>query len=208
MCQQFVTTDLNKTLSAEGVWDILDYDYYPWGNAYYNTSKCGTPSYDKPNGMYCWVRECGVENPPEDCFKGSIMCQHGQNECDDNRLEACARYLFKKTMGFEVALFSYCIENYRFGSAALCGTFSGLDGSQIADCFNSAVGDAATQEVALATAQYGDSRLGTPWVVLNGKQVEDTGTLLHQVCEAYTGEKPAGCPRSKIVRRINDFEIM
>ena len=38
---------LNKTLSAEGVYGIIDYKFYPWGNGYVNTTKCGGKSYEK-----------------------------------------------------------------------------------------------------------------------------------------------------------------
>lgn len=77
-----MSTALNKTLSAEGVLDAIDFTFYPWGNAYYNTSKCGTSGYDKQVGMTCWVKECGGDNPPQDCFKGDVLCQHGDGECN------------------------------------------------------------------------------------------------------------------------------
>ena len=35
---------------------------------------------------------------------------------------------------------------------------------------------------------------GTPTIFINGEQLQTTNALLYQVCNAYTGTKPAGCP--------------
>jgi hypothetical protein len=63
---------MNQTLGAKGVADILDFNMYPWGNAYYNTTKCGTKVYDKPTGMFCWIDQCNVASPDKECFSGYI----------------------------------------------------------------------------------------------------------------------------------------
>merc|ERR1719216_512436 len=126
MCKDFVHQSLNETLTATGVADIVDYNFYPWGNAYYNTSECGTSSYDKAKGMTCWEADCGGDSPSADCYKGDILCQHGSEECLLNKIEACAVYLFPdNVMG--VAEFTYCLETEFMPTYRKCAESTGLD---------------------------------------------------------------------------------
>ena len=60
-------------LTATGLLDRIDFNLVPWGNAYYNISACGGPTYDKAH-MYCWAKECGVASPPSDCYEGAPLC--------------------------------------------------------------------------------------------------------------------------------------
>jgi hypothetical protein len=62
-----------------------------------------------------------------------------------------------------------------------------MDYSVLETCVNGAEGEAVDAMNAQLTAQYGTSRLGTPWVVVNGKALQDPATLLKTVCAAYTG---------------------
>ena len=80
-------------LTATGLLDRIDFNLVPWGNAYYNISACGGPTYDKAH-MYCWAKECGVASPPSDCYEGAPLCQHGEDECVADTLEACAMDLY------------------------------------------------------------------------------------------------------------------
>jgi len=192
MCKQFVTDTLHKTLSASGILGIVDYNFYPWGNAYYNTTKCGTSSYDKQVGMTCWEKECGVDNPDDDCFKGTILCQHGDEECKWNRYEACAVAMnAENTMAY--VNFTYCIEKSRFPRVKDCAEGANIDVSKLEACFNGAEGDAAQAKMAHATASLTPAHLGTPWVLVDGVVLNDPSTLLSSICSAYKGTKPAGC---------------
>ncbi len=111
-CQQFLGGGVNKTLEAAGVLDIIDYHYYPFGNAYYNVSSCGTAGYNKTYSMFCWLNRCGVASPPSDCFTGTVLCQHGSGECTGNIIESCANSLFSTIVA---AQFNYCFEVCVFG---------------------------------------------------------------------------------------------
>jgi hypothetical protein len=37
------------------------------------------------------------------------------------------------------------------------------------------------------------ARAGTPWIVINGKYLSDTDSMLETVCAAIPAPKPAGC---------------
>ena len=76
--------ELQKVLAAQGVLAAIDYHFFPWGNAYYNTSSCGGPSFDKEK-MFCWVKQCGGTAPPAGCFSGVKLCQHGEPEVRAHR---------------------------------------------------------------------------------------------------------------------------
>jgi len=183
---------LNSTLHAEGVIDILDFEFYPWGNAYYAQEDCyGYPNYDRNQGYPCWQAKCGVAGAPAECFEGTILCQHGADECSVNLLEGCAKTLYPDVLTYMD--FAVCLEsNYPDGGEA-CANELGLSWSDIEAC--------TTDEEAAAKISVADANVtawadipGTPTIFINGAQLKTTDALLYQVCNAYTGTKPAGCP--------------
>lgn len=203
-----MATGLNSTFSAPGVADIINFSAYPWGNAYYNTSECGVADYDKTNAMYCWINQCGVSNPPANCFNSTlspILCQHGDNECLANLLEACVGSLTAQnaSVAFTICFEGLYTESWQSSdapilSAALqCATQVKVSESDIVGCYKGSTGITLNTQNAQATAKYGSSRLGTPWVVVNGHVLDDPVTeLLGAVCSNYTGTKPAGCSQT------------
>lgn len=194
---------LNETLTAEGVWDIISYEMVPWGNAYFNTKSCGTSSYDK-NAMFCWVRECGkgASQPlPDDCFSAPEMCQHGEHECKADLIEACAIHLYPDRV---YAPFVHCFEGQHesdLSAAQPCAEAMGMDWGKIDDCTSSSLGMELNVANANKTAAIGDSKLGTPWVLVNGEAIDDVDNLLQSVCAAYQGDPPKGCWELEAKRR-------
>ena len=102
-CQAFVNGPLNDVLSTKEFFDgfppLVEYEYFPWGNAYYNTSKCGGATFSK-NSTDCWAEQCGGDTPPAECFAGTPVCQHGPAECKANTIEACAINLYPMASTF------------------------------------------------------------------------------------------------------------
>ena len=85
---------VQQMLAADGVADIVDFSYIPFGNEFYNPiSECpkGDTSYSH-DGCQCWMNACNGTTPAFDCFSGTPVCQHGPTECQANRIEACAIY--------------------------------------------------------------------------------------------------------------------
>lgn len=189
-----VSGAVQTTLEADGLADAMNFTFVPWGNAYFNSSKCATPQFDKQNGMYCWIKECGGNAPPADCFTGTKICQHGGTECSVDTLEGCAiRHYpdFKTYMPF-----IFCLEGKHRSNMAFaekCATQAKMDYGVLKTCATGPESGAVDALNARMTAKYGSSRLGTPWIVVNGKYVEDTDKLLQTVCSAITGPKPSGC---------------
>ena len=77
-CQSLLSGDLKTVFDADGVVDILDFDFISFGNAYYLQSECpGYPDYDRTDGVSCYQKKCSdVSNAPDECFTGTIACQH------------------------------------------------------------------------------------------------------------------------------------
>lgn len=193
MCRSFVAGPLNHTLAVAP--SLVDFDFVPWGNAYYVTSDCGgTGSYDL-TARQCFNSKCGLgaASPPSDCYSGNIVCQHGKRECDFNLWFTCARKVYKKAELYMP--FVTCMEA-RFDAdtdgpndAAACAHSAGLAISHMATCFHGQSGVQALAENAAATPPHA----GVPYVLVEGKPLDDPSTLLKAACDAYQGPKPAAC---------------
>ena len=200
-CQSLVSGALNTTLTASGVADILDYDFISFGNAYYLQEDCpGYPSYDRSDGVACWQTKCGVTNPPDECWTGDLVCQHGADECELNAIETCAKSIAGEEF-VKYSEFNYCVEGMFPPSEAEvegCASKALLD----MDAINSCVVDSSQLASLQKDEGYKTAQAmipGTPTVVLNGEAMSNTNLLLRQVCAAFKdanpGEMvPAGCP--------------
>jgi len=199
-CRAFVAGPLNQTLEATGIADIMDFEFSPWGNAYFATAKCGGEGGYSVSARSCFNSECGAEatQRPADCFTSKLVCQHGEVECKANRYLACAKTAgatFQKYMPFvtclEARYGNFGIDEHAVEAAAdSCATLAGLSFAAISDCFT---GDAGG-EALVAEAQATPTHPGVPYVVLNGKPLVDTDALLRSVCEEYAGhDLPVAC---------------
>ena len=189
----------------------------PWGNAYYNSSLLdGCPS--TPGGGYdrgrmpCWAALCNATNAPAQCFNGKKICQHGIGECEGDSMEACAMHAYPSPTLY--APFVYCLEGQhgywdqqaQKGGLNLsyvqpCAEQAGISAAPILECFNDeALKTSLDQEAARKTAKQAamvpPSEWGTPFVLVDGKQLQDTDELLRSVCDAWKGQDgaiPLGC---------------
>ena len=61
----------------------MDFDFVPWGNAYF-AAVTGNKTYDRGPGMTSWLEQCGmgVKSPPADCFTGEILCRKYPADCE------------------------------------------------------------------------------------------------------------------------------
>lgn len=181
---------MNKTINADGVLGIMNFTFYPWGNAYYNV--CDTPTFDKAKGMDCWIDKCENNLEDEKCFTGQILCQHGDDECWANRLEGCA----VKNYPQNYLPFLICFEgenNAQRSSVDECAKSANIDSQVLYECVSSSTGTKVDQFNAQETIKLGKAKIGTPWVVVNGQAMEDPSQLLSHVCSLYGGQKPTGC---------------
>eukprot|EP01064_Diplonema_japonicum_P022285 TRINITY_DN319_c1_g1_i1.p1 TRINITY_DN319_c1_g1~~TRINITY_DN319_c1_g1_i1.p1 ORF type:complete len:187 (+),score=49.71 TRINITY_DN319_c1_g1_i1:151-711(+) len=182
---------VNQTLTAQGIMDIMDFDYIPFGNAYYEISECS----NRP-GFECWEQTCGYNatSPPSDCFTGTIVCQHGDTECFGNLAEVCVKNVTNNNPQ-KYMPFVYCFEalnGVSKSSLDLCGSSLGLSLNTINTCMNGPVGKHLLSAAAKQTADV-VNRTFVPYLTVNGQVLLQTYKLLPTVCAAWTGLKPPCC---------------
>jgi len=210
-CIQFANTDLKELIEADGVFEYTDIQYLAWGNAYSETTSpelCPSPTPGKYNGsvLKCWSTHCVRDAPPAlfaECFNNSfadhITCQHGEEECYGNRIEACAVHVSRNTtsgwMSRVGAQFIQCFLGTNKGrkeSTLACATYAGIPYDNIMKCVNTSLGTALLSEAAVETNDYG-THPGVPYILVNGVVLPDGASLVKAVCDQIQGTKPRGC---------------
>lgn len=191
-CRAAIAGPVNQTLSTPSVAAIMEFEFFPWGNAYFVTAECkGAGEYDM-SARKCFNQRCGsgVSERPKDCFTGDLVCQHGQMECEADRYLACAK---SGSTGSTFMAFTHCLEagydNYTKALVTACAASSGIDAGALAKCFSGKDGDHAVIAQAMATPEHP----GVPYILVDGKAVEQPNDLLKEVCKAYKGEVPKAC---------------
>ena len=196
-CIDFLRDEVQPTFSAEGIWNITEFQYVPWGNSYTETAECP----NKVAGAYdastrtCWNALCGSAAAPATCWDLTTqICQHGAAECRGDRYETCALAIAQSTPQKWLD-FVLCFMVDHKGSLSYvtsCAEQAGINTDKLEKCAaeGSLVGDQLEYRMINATNADGPHS-GVPWVTVNGEKVESG--LLKAVCNAYTGVKPAGC---------------
>eukprot|EP01059_Diplonema_ambulator_P031172 TRINITY_DN565_c0_g1_i1.p1 TRINITY_DN565_c0_g1~~TRINITY_DN565_c0_g1_i1.p1 ORF type:complete len:175 (+),score=73.22 TRINITY_DN565_c0_g1_i1:2226-2750(+) len=170
---------------------IMNFTYYPFGNAYVKISECSLDP-----GFSCWENKCGytASNPPSDCYTGEVVCQHGNGECYGNLVETCVKNMTNNDAS-KYMPFVYCFEANGDASEKLmeeCAPLFGLNVPAINACVNGQAGKTLTAADAKATAMV-PNRNYVPYIVVNGKVLQETSLLLYTVCHDWQGTKPPGC---------------
>jgi len=92
----------------------------------------------------------------------------------------------------KVAEYAYCVESDH-GDPDACAVTTGLDQVKLKQCVTGDLGKHANARVGRQTASLHPQHTGTPWVLVNGHNI-DASNLLVEVCASYKGfRKPKGC---------------
>jgi len=191
-----------------GIDAIMDFEFFPWGNAYWNgvTNPVNTSYY------HCWVwgdvcgaaKHTGGPNPlyPNNlspkCYPpngGALINQHGPNEGKANLYEGCAKVLYPTNywdfvVCYEAAGISRSDPASPTTLMQKCAGSVGMDANKIEACAaNDKQATAINVANAKATNALNPAHTGTPWITING-QSANVGELLEQVCKAYKGTAP------------------
>ncbi|KAG5042303.1 hypothetical protein JHK87_006218 [Glycine soja] len=145
---------------------------------------------------------------------GTVVCQHGDDECFLNTIEACAITIYPDV----VQHFRYvrCLENLtlegRHNQWVNCFQMTGLGTSPI-DCYTSGNGKAIDQKYAEETAQLNPPHRFVPWVVVNNQALqEDYQNFVTYICRAYKGNVIPNACRSLSTKtygsneKVNSFQ--
>jgi len=212
--RKFILGALNRTLTSEGIASMLRFDYLPFGNAFFTTKDCPSTTYNSAS-RHCFNNHCGPARAAagsplsEECFRGALVCQHGQVECEANRWMACARS-GALVAGDERSRasysgympFVYCMTKW-YDYAAIgrktldtiaesCAANTGMDYGSLARCFGGPEGDAAIAEAAKGTPVH----MGVPWLYVNGESMEEDreDDLFKEICKALpSSARPQEC---------------
>lgn len=192
--------------------DVIDFEGHPFGNAYFVTAECGGAGAYQMNARLCYEKQCGLANlgsASDDCFTGELVCQHGESECKFNRAEACVKALgaspklqmqffscigkgagYAANMGTEASLIRQC--------ARKTGVTWGRKGQR---CWTGR-GKPSGAELIRKEAAVTPEHPSVPYVVVNGKAIEDHDKLLEEVCAVYEGAPVAACAQFRQLNAI------
>ncbi|KAJ9543430.1 hypothetical protein OSB04_023137 [Centaurea solstitialis] len=120
---------------------------------------------------------------------GNITCQHGENECLLNTVEACAINTWPDV--HDHFPFIFCVERYlyhdKFDMWESCFEELSLDPKPVKDCYNSEYGNQLELQYAAETNALQPPKKYVPW---------DYVYIITNICRAYKGPTlPKACLR-------------
>ncbi|KAH6941528.1 hypothetical protein HPB50_019259 [Hyalomma asiaticum] len=127
-----------------------------------------------------------------------ITCQHGHNECVANMIQACAVSLYRGT--YQLLAYVACMESsptpHRV--AKPCSSRVGVSWSALEHCASSRAGPRLLLKMGRKTASHRPTVPYVPFVVVNGKQDNDTqqraaSDFFGLVCSMLAEPVPRAC---------------
>jgi len=221
-CRRFVTEVWPNVWNDPELRELIDYDFIPWGNAYFPNAACGgtddDASYD-PNVRQCWYKRCidtkDTKNPnkidtknDEDCFSGEPIYQHSQKEGQIDIYESCV----KEILGLDAAVaFTYCCEGPNMDDENLSSakdlmekciagdddtaTSSSRSGSSnVADLVSTIQEcfDTSGRLIEINNAKQTPAHAGVPYVVVDGIPLDNPFSVKDAICERLDAKQNMG----------------
>lgn len=120
------------------------------------------------------------------------LCQHGVDECLGNLIQTCAISLTNQENYME---FVFCMAekpNWSIEKSSYeCMTQHNIDHDQVKDCVESPQGNKLFADYGKITGAV-QGRQGTPWVLINGKSLDNPAELEKTVCTHVMVQDPSG----------------
>ncbi|KFK23482.1 hypothetical protein AALP_AAs46213U000200 [Arabis alpina] len=141
----------------------------------------------------------------------TVTCQHGEEECKPNAIEACAintwpdqetHYSFIRCVEQETENWETCVDSISADSTSA---------KAINDCYNSDLSKNLILGYANQTMSLKPQHEYVPWVTLNEKPLnEDFGDFVAKICKAYKGKTalPKVCNSSALSKKkVSKFQV-
>jgi len=190
-CQFFTTHVLVPVLEEEGMADITDLHVIAAGNADIKED-------EKTKAMV-------------------VECQHGEGECEGNKIISCLARDHRADPKFIEALgcieehsavasdvFSTLLSNLTAAemlrnNANICMKNNNIDASTVESCSSSPEGEQMLRDAIQRTNSLKPKFEYAPWVLVNGLPLRDDAySLKKYICESYTGPLPEACASEKL----------
>lgn len=192
-----MSTSLNAIMGDDELKERVDLHLYPFGNAQVQDIK------DVSEGYQYWHAD-----QIQSGFQYVIACQHGEDECFGNTVQACALELLDNETS---ASFILCMDSKDGVSQEWashdCAHDLNIELDPIRDCTQGPDGNLALAKLGEATSEVKD-RQYVPWVLLNGKHSGDAeqdgdegnkGHFLQEVCALLEDPQPKACSGNSVV---------
>ncbi|MCI4383591.1 hypothetical protein PGIGA_G00028250 [Pangasianodon gigas] len=141
------------------------------------------------------------ELPEQNLFS----CQHGNQECQANMMEAC----ILNVTGHAAFPIIHCMESSSdvINAAQPCLQLyaPSVEWGTVESCMRGSLGHRLMHENALKTRGLRPQHTHVPWVTLNGVYTDDLedkamSTLFNLICKLYKGIKPPTCTGARMKR--------
>jgi len=185
-CQFFTTHVLVPVMEEEGMASITDLNVIAAGNAEVKTD--------------------------EESNEEVVSCQHGEGECEGNKIISCLAKNHRADPEFVTALgcieehssvasgmFSNLMSNLTVvdmlrTNAGICLTKAKIDIAEVEDCSSSPEGEQMLRSAIKETADLQPAFEYAPWVLVDREPLKDDAySLKKYICDSYTGPLPPAC---------------
>lgn len=199
-CRKFVTEVWQPIWEDLEFRDYIDYDFIPWGNAYFGTETCGSGPYSAQQRA-CWYQHC-IETQSDDepsCFGSEkVVYQHGLKEGQMDVYESCIKTLF----GLDFAVqFTYCAEGPNMDDDSMdaktlmtkCASdvIPKVDLESIQEC-----SDIQGRKLEIHNAKQTPTHPGVPYVVINANPIDDITKTKEIICTTLKEKGVEALPKA------------
>jgi hypothetical protein len=189
-CRKFVTEVWPDVWDDLELRSFVDYDFIPWGNAYFATDECGKGPQYNSDERHCWFSMCVPKSKDEfedrenDCFSGEPVYQHSVKEGQVDIYEACVKEIY----GMETAVdFTLCCEGdlMETNDSAKDLMKQCTPTLQIAAGVQECM-ELRGRQLEIQNAKATPDHPGVPYVVVDGEALEDPLSVKDAICAKLT----------------------
>lgn len=181
-CVQFINETLAAMWQNEDLRPHLNVTMNPYGNA------MSLPVATVSDGYKFWHEDKVGEG-----WEYVHICQHGSDECLGNTIQACAISMAEQAQYLSLVFCMAGKPDFSIEKASYeCMASANIDHAKVKQCAESPEGNKLMAELGKQT-QAVQGRLGTPWVVIDGTNLNNVTDLMKTVCQAVGDDGPSSC---------------